>query len=456
MPVGRFVLDVHGESRAHLAGQRCAVRGVADHQSSAGLRQADYRNLDRVYIPLDALARARRSASKRSASRSASPALLRCIARPRRAHRTAAGRERCVSAADQRPAAGAGSRRHPHAGATASDRDLLTQRDPLSERVHLSKPPVAGAERLAGVISGAFAPSRRAGRPSRRITPRWRVSERSRHCAAAARLAAARSIARMRILPRAQREAMFEIYSFCRAVDDIADDPRPARCAARPACAMARGHRRALSRRSRRRSSRGLAQAVRSIRSAARGLPRHHRRHGDGCRRRHPRARLARRSIFIATASPARSAGFRCACSAWSTTPASRSRIISAARCSSPTSCATSTKTPRSAASICRAKRCSGRHRVDRAARRSLAHRGHRASLRVDRRAGAQSEFRAAEAIMARSPRRVVRRAAHHGRGLSTSFCEQLMARGFVAAARAGEAAASKAHLLDRPAQCFV
>ncbi len=38
----------------------------------------------------------------------------------------------------------------------------------------------------------------------------------------------------MRILPRAQREAMFEIYSFCRAVDDIADDggPRPARAAA--------------------------------------------------------------------------------------------------------------------------------------------------------------------------------------------------------------------------------
>jgi phytoene synthase len=28
----------------------------------------------------------------------------------------------------------------------------------------------------------------------------------------------------MRILPRAQRNAMFEIYAFCRAVDDIADD----------------------------------------------------------------------------------------------------------------------------------------------------------------------------------------------------------------------------------------
>ncbi len=29
----------------------------------------------------------------------------------------------------------------------------------------------------------------------------------------------------MRILPPAQRQAMFEIYAFCRAVDDVADDP---------------------------------------------------------------------------------------------------------------------------------------------------------------------------------------------------------------------------------------
>jgi squalene synthase HpnD len=40
--------------------------------------------------------------------------------------------------------------------------------------------------------------------------------------------------AAMRILPRAQREAMFQIYSFCRQVDDIADSdgPRPQRLAA--------------------------------------------------------------------------------------------------------------------------------------------------------------------------------------------------------------------------------
>ena len=29
----------------------------------------------------------------------------------------------------------------------------------------------------------------------------------------------------MRILPQDQREAMFSIYRFCRAVDDVADEP---------------------------------------------------------------------------------------------------------------------------------------------------------------------------------------------------------------------------------------
>src|SRR6266481_4800240 len=40
--------------------------------------------------------------------------------------------------------------------------------------------------------------------------------------------------AAMRILPREQREAMFQIYSFCRQVDDIADSdgPRAERLAA--------------------------------------------------------------------------------------------------------------------------------------------------------------------------------------------------------------------------------
>jgi presqualene diphosphate synthase len=55
--------------------------------------------------------------------------------------------------------------------------------------------------------------------------------------------------AAMRVLPRAQREAMFQIYSFCRQVDDIADSdgPRPERLAALQAWrddidALYRGH----------------------------------------------------------------------------------------------------------------------------------------------------------------------------------------------------------------------
>lgn len=42
---------------------------------------------------------------------------------------------------------------------------------------------------------------------------------------AAARASGSSFYTAMRILPKAQRQAMFEIYSFCRAVDDVADDP---------------------------------------------------------------------------------------------------------------------------------------------------------------------------------------------------------------------------------------
>ncbi len=50
---------------------------------------------------------------------------------------------------------------------------------------------------------------------------------------AVARAAGSSFYAAMRILPRAQRQAMFEIYAFCRHVDDIADSdlPRPERFA---------------------------------------------------------------------------------------------------------------------------------------------------------------------------------------------------------------------------------
>ena len=55
MPVGRFVLDVHGESRALWPANDalCAALQIINHLQDCG---ADYRRLDRVYIPLGALA----------------------------------------------------------------------------------------------------------------------------------------------------------------------------------------------------------------------------------------------------------------------------------------------------------------------------------------------------------------------------------------------------------------
>ncbi|MBX9814136.1 MAG: squalene synthase HpnC [Proteobacteria bacterium SG_bin5] len=56
MPVGRYVLDVHGEDRATWAANDalCAALQVINHLQDCG---EDYRRIDRVYIPLDLLAR---------------------------------------------------------------------------------------------------------------------------------------------------------------------------------------------------------------------------------------------------------------------------------------------------------------------------------------------------------------------------------------------------------------
>jgi squalene synthase HpnC len=53
-PVGRFVLDVHGESRAAWPANDalCAALQVINHLQDCG---KDYRQIDRVYIPLDLL-----------------------------------------------------------------------------------------------------------------------------------------------------------------------------------------------------------------------------------------------------------------------------------------------------------------------------------------------------------------------------------------------------------------
>jgi squalene synthase HpnC len=56
-PVGRFMLDVHGESHAAWPSSDalCAALQVINHLQDCG---KDYRDLDRVYLPLDLLAAA--------------------------------------------------------------------------------------------------------------------------------------------------------------------------------------------------------------------------------------------------------------------------------------------------------------------------------------------------------------------------------------------------------------
>ncbi|MFT4097242.1 MAG: squalene synthase HpnC [Rhodoblastus sp.] len=55
MPVGRYVLDLHGESRDTWAAsdKLCAALQIINHLQDCG---KDFRGLDRVYIPADALA----------------------------------------------------------------------------------------------------------------------------------------------------------------------------------------------------------------------------------------------------------------------------------------------------------------------------------------------------------------------------------------------------------------
>jgi phytoene/squalene synthetase len=78
MPVGRFVLDVHGESRDTWPANDalCAALQVINHLQDCG---KDYRALGRVYIPEDALAAAGVTVKDLRADR-ASPALKRVIA----------------------------------------------------------------------------------------------------------------------------------------------------------------------------------------------------------------------------------------------------------------------------------------------------------------------------------------------------------------------------------------
>ena len=78
MPVGRYVLDVHGEDRAlwPLSDALCAALQIVNHLQDCA---EDYRLLDRVYLPLDTMGELGATPEMLAASR-ATPALRSVIA----------------------------------------------------------------------------------------------------------------------------------------------------------------------------------------------------------------------------------------------------------------------------------------------------------------------------------------------------------------------------------------
>jgi squalene synthase HpnC len=146
-PVGRFMLDVHGEDRSTwpASDALCAALQVINHLQDCA---KDYRELDRVYLPLDALAATGATVDDLGESRS-TPALLATIRglalRP--ADLLAESKRLSTTVRDTRLALEIGVIQ---ALAISLDRRLL-RRDPLADRVHHTRDAAIGV-----AVSGAI------------------------------------------------------------------------------------------------------------------------------------------------------------------------------------------------------------------------------------------------------------------------------------------------------------
>jgi squalene synthase HpnC len=135
MPVGRFVLEVHGESRTtwEASDALCSALQVINHLQDCA---KDYQALDRVYVPLDALGRHGLGVEALSAT-SASPELRACL------QSVARQTQSLLPQADQLPRVVRDLRLGIETAVIAAVArklgDWLVERDPLSERVHLTR-----------------------------------------------------------------------------------------------------------------------------------------------------------------------------------------------------------------------------------------------------------------------------------------------------------------------------
>jgi len=149
MPVGRYVLDVHGEDRSTWPANDalCAALQIINHLQDC---KKDFQTLNRVYVPEDALAAA--GATVEDLGRdAATPALRRCLT---------VLAERTGRLLDDSAAFSTRIKDFRLAMEVAVIQSLarrlvavLMQRDPLSERVHLGRGAVAGVG-ILGIIAG--------------------------------------------------------------------------------------------------------------------------------------------------------------------------------------------------------------------------------------------------------------------------------------------------------------
>jgi hydroxysqualene synthase len=134
MPVGRFMLDVHGESTSTWVASDalCAALQINNHLQDCG---KDFRNLNRVYLPRDALVQAGASVEQLGADRASAP-LLQCL------HSLASRNETLLGESKSLGAEVRDFRLGLEISVIQAYADkivrLLKRRDPLSERVHLN------------------------------------------------------------------------------------------------------------------------------------------------------------------------------------------------------------------------------------------------------------------------------------------------------------------------------
>ncbi len=156
VPVGRFVLDVHGWATTTWAHSDalCTALQIINHLQDCG---KDYRNIDRVYIPLDDLS-AHGIDVRALAEPAASPGLLACL------QSLAIRTEKLLPEAALLPPSVADLRLAVETSVIVEISRkliaLLKTRDPLSDRVHLSKPQaamIAARAAAATLASRAFA-----------------------------------------------------------------------------------------------------------------------------------------------------------------------------------------------------------------------------------------------------------------------------------------------------------